>query len=416
MAYERNEWQCGDDITAEKLNNIEDGIEQALSIYECEEAYETVFDDDMTAYDIESSIAWAETVQGIWVVSRTAKVTVDGTEYVVEGILDDFGTGVFAQYGSLPDPDTGEYLFDDYPFFIESERHAPEYPDDPGGYLSMGFPGIGEDKTYSVKIESLELEVTPSPCFEKAVKTIVGEDEDVPQTDPYLCNYHKQYFFEGLTTFEENENGNGFVKLKGIVDAETIGVSFNYALGEIDTKRTETIDGNTYLVYGAPIDSQTGEIIFDDYPFRIESSPDDEFLNVYIAEPDTLFLILENPSQEYASEITDCFRSAVNKSVRDNRTVVMFWPDYDDPTKVIANKSFGFVLHDISDEANTVNVIGIYEDLNSNRYYLHPSRMIYNSSHPVALEFTYCGVQNGNLVVTSYVLNTDDTVDVYNAQ
>ncbi len=31
MAYEKNTWSCGDDITADKLNNIEDGIEEALA-------------------------------------------------------------------------------------------------------------------------------------------------------------------------------------------------------------------------------------------------------------------------------------------------------------------------------------------------------------------------------------------------
>lgn len=30
MAYTKNTWQCGDVVTADKLNNIEDGIEQAL--------------------------------------------------------------------------------------------------------------------------------------------------------------------------------------------------------------------------------------------------------------------------------------------------------------------------------------------------------------------------------------------------
>lgn len=30
MAYERHNWQCGDVVTAERLNNIEDGVEEAL--------------------------------------------------------------------------------------------------------------------------------------------------------------------------------------------------------------------------------------------------------------------------------------------------------------------------------------------------------------------------------------------------
>lgn len=30
MAYTPNEWQCGDVISAEKLNNLEDGVQEAL--------------------------------------------------------------------------------------------------------------------------------------------------------------------------------------------------------------------------------------------------------------------------------------------------------------------------------------------------------------------------------------------------
>lgn len=31
MAYEKQTWECGETITAEKLNHIEDGIESASS-------------------------------------------------------------------------------------------------------------------------------------------------------------------------------------------------------------------------------------------------------------------------------------------------------------------------------------------------------------------------------------------------
>lgn len=30
MAYEPNNWACGDTITAEKLNNLESGVQEAL--------------------------------------------------------------------------------------------------------------------------------------------------------------------------------------------------------------------------------------------------------------------------------------------------------------------------------------------------------------------------------------------------
>lgn len=46
MAYEKQTWECGDDISAERLNHMEEGIAEA-SGYECKETVLT--DETLTA-------------------------------------------------------------------------------------------------------------------------------------------------------------------------------------------------------------------------------------------------------------------------------------------------------------------------------------------------------------------------------
>ena len=61
MSYEKHNWQCGETITADKMNHIEDGIEEALDCcstggslfvrydrtYEKENSWELLFDKEM---------------------------------------------------------------------------------------------------------------------------------------------------------------------------------------------------------------------------------------------------------------------------------------------------------------------------------------------------------------------------------
>lgn len=50
MAYEKHEWTCGETITADLLNNLEGGVEQALECcsdkdYECSGELITLVDE-----------------------------------------------------------------------------------------------------------------------------------------------------------------------------------------------------------------------------------------------------------------------------------------------------------------------------------------------------------------------------------
>lgn len=66
MAYERTTWECGDVVTAEKLNNIEDGVQEALAccggggdaeIFWVDANYNDGFNVNTTFAEIEQAIA-----------------------------------------------------------------------------------------------------------------------------------------------------------------------------------------------------------------------------------------------------------------------------------------------------------------------------------------------------------------------
>ena len=85
MAYEKHTWVCGETITAELLNNIEGGVEQALECcgdkgYECIETQEVLTSESVTTaaqgdFNI-GRLAYPEPIT-----ADTIIVTFDGTEY-----------------------------------------------------------------------------------------------------------------------------------------------------------------------------------------------------------------------------------------------------------------------------------------------------------------------------------------------
>lgn len=44
MAYEPKEWVCGETITADGLNNLEEGVQEALECCDSSESFEVVYD------------------------------------------------------------------------------------------------------------------------------------------------------------------------------------------------------------------------------------------------------------------------------------------------------------------------------------------------------------------------------------
>lgn len=164
MAYSRNTWVCGDVISAQKLNNMEDGIEEALECcggdagYSCGESYELLTQESVTTiYDQGFNDGVLSYSQGID--ADTIRVTFNGTEYECSVVQ---GSDTFS-YGAEYDPNTDTVDWSQYPFIIAS------LPTE--GVNSITTETAG---TYQIKIEAASTTVETSECFEQAVESITS--------------------------------------------------------------------------------------------------------------------------------------------------------------------------------------------------------------------------------------------------
>lgn len=152
--FVKKDWKCGDTITADELNRMEDGIEEALSSgwgsvgYECKEEYATLTDESVTTVMREGdSVAYERLSYPSKIDADTIKVTFDGVEYICENR--------YGVYGALYNEETDSTDWSAYPFTI--------YWGEDGNYLNTENAG-----THQVKIESYEKTVETSECFDRA--------------------------------------------------------------------------------------------------------------------------------------------------------------------------------------------------------------------------------------------------------
>lgn len=157
MAYSPKTWVCGETITADGLNNIEEGIQDALDCcedkgFECTESQETVFEGSLTTASMGqmygATFTPTEPIEG-----DSITVTFNGTEYELPKETLSFGTG----YGEFDA--NGLPVFTNYPCVVEISS----------GYHLLFTPSAG---TYQVVINTTVLTVETSECFEKAVKSV----------------------------------------------------------------------------------------------------------------------------------------------------------------------------------------------------------------------------------------------------
>ena len=154
MAYEKQTWQCGDVISAEKLNHMEDGIAECCEGggdcgYSCEMGYRQIFNDSVTTTE---DRGFYYTFLPVTPTDPTIRVTLDGTEYDCSKVSD----GDSYHYGAPYDSDTQAHDWSVYPFVIYDDG-------------SFHTEAAG---TYSLKIEIPAEVVETSECFERAVESI----------------------------------------------------------------------------------------------------------------------------------------------------------------------------------------------------------------------------------------------------
>lgn len=157
--FVRKNWQCDDTITADDLNRLEGGVEEALSKdcdkgYSCTEEWVTLTDESVTTA-MEGNVPYAkgDFAYSEPITADIIKVTFNGTEYTCNKIVSAIGGNAYGGIGAQG-PD-----FSEYPFAITSGTLGAE---------TFNTLFTETASTYQVKIEALEELIETSECFDKA--------------------------------------------------------------------------------------------------------------------------------------------------------------------------------------------------------------------------------------------------------
>lgn len=169
MAYDKYTWVDGEVITAQKLNHIEEGIENGDNGYECKtneyiDATITTEDKGYNCGEI--------TIQGVFINAPTITVVYDGTEYTAKGTDASGGTGQAFFYGD----DMRD--FSTLPFYIYSGS----------GSTQICTQTVGE---HTIKITGDTIETTD--CFKAAIAKAAPSNIIVSKTRYFSNNMGEMY-------------------------------------------------------------------------------------------------------------------------------------------------------------------------------------------------------------------------------
>lgn len=161
MAYTPTNWVCGDTITAEKLNKLENGLAECCSGgdvgYSCSEGWVTLTDESVTtAIEGINPAAIGELTYSEPITADTIKVIFNGTEYTCDKQIHEELGNVYFYYGTnVIVPIGGTIDWTQYPFAIVVTEARNNLSTETAG-------------TYQVKIEAYEKTVETSECFDMA--------------------------------------------------------------------------------------------------------------------------------------------------------------------------------------------------------------------------------------------------------
>ena len=152
MAYEKQTWKCGDTITADRMNHIEDGIANVDVGYSCSEEWVTLIEESVTtAIEGNNPFAGVELAYSEPITADTINVTFNGTECTCNKQTNCFG---FDYYGAN--------------IALEASVDWSEYPFSVSATPVGNVLGTETAGTYQIKIETLEETIETSECFDKA--------------------------------------------------------------------------------------------------------------------------------------------------------------------------------------------------------------------------------------------------------
>ncbi len=200
MAYEKHTWETGEVITAEKLNNIEDGIVEGVEGYDVSTQITDLFN-----YTTTESDGTSITLSDIFINVPTLIVTFDGIEYTLPGKDASGGSGTAFFYG--------DQLFNDCPVSI--------YSTTTGG--SLDFKSAGNHTIVGKGSKEI---VTVTENFVK------GVEKAKSSLPPDVCIIDLNNVSAGFSTdkSEEIEKINAFQSKKPIIGyASTANQVFSFA-------------------------------------------------------------------------------------------------------------------------------------------------------------------------------------------
>lgn len=151
MAYEKHTWSCGETVTADLLNRMEEGAEDAQNGYECTEERITVFEGNVTTEEDEGDYIGAfETTSPLD--GDSIIVIFNNTEYELpKSRLSRYG-----EWGSYS-PD-----FTNFPCAVEVINNT------------LARLWTESAASYSVTVKNVNTVIRTSECFDNAVKELAS--------------------------------------------------------------------------------------------------------------------------------------------------------------------------------------------------------------------------------------------------
>ena len=175
MAYEPKTWECGEALTADALNHMEQGIAEASEGggcdcgYECTETSVELFNGSLTTASM-GNFSGVQFTPSQPIESDSIVVTLNGTNYTLPRQATSFG-GMYGEIDSSDNP-----VFTNYPCAVSAS-------DD---YYIFVTPSSG---TYQVVIKSVGANVSNiSPCFAKAVGSVLPL---IPEDKLFVVHFSK---------------------------------------------------------------------------------------------------------------------------------------------------------------------------------------------------------------------------------
>lgn len=146
MAYEKHTWECGETITAELLNALEGGVEQAQNGYSVETNCVELFDETVTTSGNMADLSYSSADA-----PDSLDITFNGVLY--EGVPYDSSMGFY-----------GDFSLTTYPFVLSTPTQATP---------TWGLI-VASDGTYTVSAKTCTTDVETTDSFRMAVREISG--------------------------------------------------------------------------------------------------------------------------------------------------------------------------------------------------------------------------------------------------